>query len=129
MSLLVMSSAASVVNWLTGNITATTTTMYIAAFNGDPQAGGVEQTINLTGGATRQNLTAAVPSTTTNIASNSIDIFLSLSCITSCSITHLAIMSAATGGSVVASTGVANANINVGDTVIIAAGTLSITIV
>ena len=106
MAAFVASTAASMLNWLTGNTTATAATRYIAAFNGDPQGAGTDQTTNLTGAATRQNVTAAIPSTATATATSNATITLTASCVTGCTVNFIAIMSAATAGSVMASVSV-----------------------
>jgi hypothetical protein len=128
MSVLTPTSAASVVNWISGNMTATTGTRYTAMFNGDPQGGGIEQTFNLTGATTRTNATSAIPSVSVGSVTNNADIVITVSCIIACSADHVALMSAATGGIVIASATIQTINLIVGDSLKIPAGSLTINV-
>ena len=126
MAVITPATSASILNWLIGNATTTTATRYIAGFFGDPQATGVEQTVNLTGTATRVAISSAFPITTTSTLTNNADIFLTSSCVTGCTVNYMAIMSAATGGVVMASAAVTSKTLSTGDSLRFASGNLSI---
>jgi hypothetical protein len=128
MSVLTPTSAASVINWMTGNATATTSTRYIAMYAGDPTAGGVEQTFNLTGATTRTNITSSIPSASSGSVTNNVAIVITASTIIACSVNYFAIMSAATGGIVVAYKPITLINLGVGDSLTIPIGSLTIAI-
>lgn len=128
MAAFVASTSASMLNWLTGNTTATTATRYIAPYNGDPQGAGTDQMTALTGAATRPSLTAAVPSTATATATSNADIVFTNSASGGATVNYVAIMSAATAGSVMASASVTSKTVSAGDSLKILSGNLTITI-
>lgn len=128
MSSLTPSAAASIINFISGKATATATTSYLAMYYGDPLGGGVEQTFNLTGYVNRVNMSAAFSVASTATSTNNVDIFITVSCITPCSVNYAAIMNAQSGGSVIASTPITDMYLIVGDTLKIPAGSLTITV-
>jgi hypothetical protein len=104
---LVDSVKDAALNWLRGNSAATPpAATFLALYNGDPLAGGIEVTDTL--GATRQPVTFAAPSNKV-MASNVVADFGSSTSVAPVNVTHAAIFSAATGGTLLAGANVASA--------------------
>jgi len=117
----------SMVDWLVGTASpAAAATRYIAPFNGDPQAGGTELTNTISGSATRPTLTSAMGAASGGAAVNTTDITFTNSAVGGGTVDHVAIMSAATAGTVMASTAVnAAKTVAIGDSLKILSGNLS----
>jgi hypothetical protein len=129
MAAFVASTSAAMLNWLSGNATpAAAATRYIAPYNGDPQGAGTDQMTALTGAATRPSLTAAVPSTATATATSNLDITFTAAASGAATVNFVAIMTAATAGTVMASAAVTSKTVSAGDSLKILSGNLTITI-
>jgi hypothetical protein len=122
--------SSTMLNWLTGNTTpAAVATRYITVFNGDPQGAGSEVISTLTGSANRIAMTAAVPTTATNTVSSNADIVFTTSAVGSSLVTHVAVYSAITAGTLYASAAVtASKTPAIGDGLRILSGNLTFTI-
>lgn len=117
-------------DWLTGLTTpAAVATRYITTFNGDPQGAGTENISTLTGSANRQDLTAAMaPAAAAGVAVNDTDVTFTSSAVGAATVDYVAIMSAITGGVVMASAPVTSKSVSIGDSLKILIGNLTVAI-
>lgn len=130
MAVLTATVSSTMLNWLTGNTTpAAVATRYITIFNGDPQGAGSENISTITGSANRIDMTTAVPSTATNSVSSNADIVFTTSAAGTDTVTHVAVYSAITAGTLYASAAVSSSKTPaVGDGLRILSGNLTFTI-
>lgn len=119
----VVSARNSMIDWLTGKTTpAAVATRYITVFNGDPQGAGAEVLNDIAGSPNRPNLTAAIGAAVDGSAATTADIDFTTDATGSATVNHVAIMSAVTGGSVMASAAVTTKVVAPGDGLSILAG-------
>lgn len=118
------------VDWLIGKATpAAHAARFITVFNGDPQGAGTEVLNTIAGSATRPQLTSAmgVANTSTGVATSTGDITFTASAVGGATIDHVAVYSAATGGTLMASSPTnASRTVVTGDSVMILTGALTI---
>jgi len=117
----------TLIDWVTGKTTpATVATRYVALYNGDPQGAGSEvtTTIRLAG---RVDLTAAMGVAGTGVATNSALIDFG-SAAGSATVSHFAVMDAASAGNVLASDVITGGSqsVSTGNSVSFAIGSLSV---
>jgi hypothetical protein len=119
----------SMIDWLTGKTTpAAVATRYITTYNGDPQGGGTENINTITGSANRQAITATMNAASAGAAASASDITFTASAVGAATVNFVAMMSAITGGSVMASVAVTPKSVGIGDSLRILAGNLTVTI-
>ena len=115
------------IDWLTGKATpAAVATRYITTFNGDPQAGGTENINTITGSVNRIDVTTPMGVSAGGSAANASDITITNAAVGAATVDHVAIMSAITGGVVMASTPVTSKSVGIGDSLKILIGNLTI---
>lgn len=116
------------IDWLTGKTTpAAVATRYITVFNGDPQGAGTEVLNTISGSATRPQVTSAIGAASAGSAVSTSDITFTNSAVAGATVDHVAIMTAATGGTVMASSPVnASKTVGVGDSLKILTGNLTV---
>lgn len=121
-------SRNSMVDWLTGKTNpAAVATRYITTYNGDPQGAGSENINTITGSANRQAITATMSAASGGSSANAGDITFTNSAVGSATVDFVALMSAITGGSVMASTAVnASKTVGIGDSLKILTGGLTV---
>lgn len=123
----VASTRNSMIDWLTGKTTpAAVATRYITTYNGDPQGAGSENISTITGSANRQAITAAMNAASGGSAANASDITFTNSAVGGATVDFVAIFSAITGGTLMASTAVTSKTVGVGDSLKILAGNLTV---
>ena len=116
-------------NWVSGNTTpSAAATRYITTFNGDPQSGGTENISTITGSANRINMTTAVPTTATATVSSNADIVFTTSASAGATVNYIAIYTAITGGTLLASASVTSRTLVTGDGLKIPSGSLTLSI-
>lgn len=117
MAAFVAATSNTMLDWLTGKTTpAAVATRYITTYNGDPQAGGTENINTITGSANRQPITAAMAAAAAASATNSISaITFTTAAVAAATVNFVAIMSAITGGTVMASAAVTAKTVAIGD--------------
>lgn len=117
------------IDWLTGKTTpAAVATRYITTYLGDPQGAGVENIATLTGSANRIAITASMNAAAAGSATNSADITLTNAASSAATVDYVAIMSAITGGTVMASTPVTSKSVQIGDSLKILTPNLTVAI-
>lgn len=121
---------AVMIDWLTGKTTpAAVANRFITVFNGDPQGAGSEVLNTISGSATRPQLTSAIGAcnTSTGVATSTGDITFTNSAVAGATIDHVAMYSASTGGTLMASSPTnASRTVVIGDSVKILTGALTI---
>ena len=117
------------IDWLTGKTTpAAVANRYITTYNGDPQGAGSENINTITGSANRQLITATMAAASSGSSANAGDITFTGSAVGAATVDFVAIMSAITGGTVMASTGVTSKSVGIGDSLKILAANLTVAI-
>lgn len=117
----------TMIDWLTGITTpAAVATRYITTYNGDPQGAGVENIATITGSADRQPITASMAAAVAGSSASNADITFTAAAVGAATVDFVAIMSAITGGSVMASAPVASKSVGVGDSLKILSGALTV---
>lgn len=119
----------SMLDWLTGEASpAAAATRYITVFNGDPQGAGSEVINTITGSANRQNMTTAMAAASGGSAASDTDITFTASAVGAATVDYVAVYSAITGGTLMASTAVSSKSVGIGDSLKILATQLSFAI-
>lgn len=119
---------ANSVNWFTGNASPTATgTRYITIFNGDPQGAGSEVINQITGSSTRPAITFTA--VTGQQANNNATVSFTSSAVGPNTVTHVAIYSASTAGTLLGSAAVTNKAITAGDSLSIPTNNCAVAIV
>lgn len=119
----------SMLDWLTGEASPTAAaTRYITVFNGDPQGAGSEVINTITGSANRQNMTTAMAAASGGSAASDTDITFTASAVGAATVDYVAVYSAITGGTLMASTAVSSKSVGIGDSLKILATQLSFAI-
>lgn len=113
---------------LTGKATYTTANAFVTTYNGDPQGAGSENISTITGSATRPGITASMAAAASGSAASNADITFTSSAAGAATVDFIAIMSAATGGSVLASVAVTSKSVGIGDSLKILSGNLTFSI-
>lgn len=117
----------AMVDWLTGKTTpAAVATRYITIFNGDPQGAGTEVISTITGSANRQAITSTMSAASSGAATNGGDVTFTNSAVGAATVDFVAIMSAITGGTVMASAAVTSKSVGIGDSLKILTGDLDV---
>lgn len=126
----VASTINAMLDWLIGETTpAAVATRYITTFNGNPQSGGTENISTLTGSANRINMTTAMAPASAAVAANDTLITFTAAAAGAATVDYVAVYSAITGGTLMASTQVAaSKSVGIGDSLTIAIGALTFTI-
>lgn len=125
----VASTRNTMLEWLTGKTTpAAVATRYITVFNGDPQSGGSEVINTITGSANRQNMTTAMAAASGGSEASNADITFTNSAVGAADVDYVAVYSAITGGTLLASTQVTAKSVGVGDSLKILSGQLTFAI-
>lgn len=125
----VASTRNTMLDWLTGLTTpAAVATRYITVFNGDPQGAGSEVINTITGSANRQDMTTAMAAAAAGSAASDTDITFTNSAVGSATVDYVAVYSAITGGTLLASTQVTSKSVSVGDSLKILSGQLTFAI-
>lgn len=125
----VASSRNAMLDWLTGEASpAAAATRYITVFNGDPQGAGTEVINTITGSANRQNMTTAMAAASGGSAASDTDITFTASAVGTATVDYVAVYSAITGGTLMASTAVSSKSVGIGDSLKILATQLSFAI-
>ncbi len=125
----VASSRNAMLDWLTGEASpAAAATRYITVFNGDPQGAGTEVINTITGSANRQNMTTAMAAASGGSAASDTDITFTASAVGTATVDYVAVYSAITGGTLMASTAVSSKSVGTGDSPKILATQLSFAI-
>lgn len=100
-------TANSMVDWLTGKTTpAAVANRFITVFDGDPQGAGVEVLNTISGSATRPQLTSQIAAASGGVATSNLDITFTNSAVAGADVDYIAIYSAATAGTLMASSAV-----------------------
>jgi hypothetical protein len=129
MSEFTASTINTMLDWLTGKTTpAAVATRYITVFDGDPQGAGTEVINTITGSANRQDMTTAMAASAAGIAASNADIVFTASAVGAATVSYVAVYSAITGGTLLASTAVSPKAVDTGDGLRILAGDLTFTI-
>jgi hypothetical protein len=116
-------------DWLTGKTTpAAVATRYITTYNGDPQGAGSENISTLTGSANRQAITGSMAAAASGSAASNADITFTNSAVGGATVNFVAIFSAITGGTLMASVAVTSKTIAIGDSLKILSGNLTFSI-
>jgi hypothetical protein len=119
----------TMLDWLTGKTTPTAVaTRYITTYNGDPQSGGTENIATITGSANRIAITASMDAAASGSAASNADLTFTNSAVGGATVDYVAIMSAITGGTVMASAAVTSKSVGVGDSLKILSGNLTVSI-
>ena len=117
----------TMIDWLTGITTpAAVATRYITTYNGYPQGAGVENIATITGSADRQPITASMAAAVAGSSASNADITFTAAAVGAATVDFVAIMSAITGGSVMASAPVTSKSVGVGDSLKILSGALTV---
>lgn len=125
----VATSINAMLDWLVGNATpAAVATRYITLFNGDPQGAGSEVINTITGSANRQNMTTAMGDAAAGAVASDTLITFTSSAVGAATVDYVAVYSAITGGTLMASTAVTSRSVGVGDALTIQIGALTFTI-
>lgn len=125
----VASTINAMLDWLTGKTTpAAVATRYITTFNGNPQSGGTENIATLSGSANRQPITASMAAAAAGVAASNADITFTSSAVAPATVDYVAIYSAVTGGTLMASTPVTSKTVGIGDSLKILSGALTLAI-
>lgn len=125
----VASSRNAMLDWLTGEASpAAAATRYITVFDGDPQGAGTEVINTITGSANRQNMTTAMAAASGGSAASDADITFTSSAVGAATVDYVAVYSAITGGTLMASTAVSSKSVGIGDSLKILATQLSFAI-
>jgi len=125
----VASTRNTMLDWLTGLTTpAAVATRYITVFNGDPQGAGSEVINTITGSANRQDMTTAMAAAAAGSAASDTDITFTNSAVGAATVDYVAVYSAITGGTLLASTQVTSKSVGVGDSLKILSGQLTFAI-
>jgi len=115
------------INWMTAQATpAATATRYITIYNGDPQGTGTEVISTVTGSSTRPSITFAAASG--GSASSNATVTFTTNAAGGATVDHVAIMTAATSGNIMASAAVTSKTITAGDSLSIASGNATVQI-
>lgn len=123
------STRNAMLDWLTGEATpAAVGTRYITTFLGDPQGAGAENISTLTGSANRQNMTTAMAAAASGSAASDTDITFTASAVAGATVDYVAVYSAITGGTLMASTQVTSKVVAIGDSLKILATQLTFAI-
>ena len=113
--------------WLNGNATpAAAATRYLSIWNGDPQGAGSEVINTVTGSSTRPSVAFAAASAAST-ASNA-DVTFTTNASGSATVDHVALHTAATAGSVMASCSVTSKSITSGDSLKVLSGNCTLSI-
>jgi hypothetical protein len=129
MSDFVASARDEMLDWLTGvDDPSVTGTRYITIFDGDPQAGGSEVINTVTGSANRQNMTTAMAAASGGSQASDTDITFTASAVGGADIDYVAVYSAQTGGTLLASAAVTPKTVGIGDSLKILATQLTFAI-
>lgn len=125
----VASTRNTMLDWLTGLTTpAAVATRYITVFDGDPQGAGSEVINTITGSANRQDMTTAMAAAAAGSAASDTDITFTNSAVGAATVDYVAVYSAITGGTLLASTQVTSKSVGVGDSLKILSGQLTFAI-
>lgn len=121
-------TANSMVDWLTGKTTpAAVANRFITVFDGDPQGAGVEVLNTISGSATRPQLTSAIGAAAAGVATSTSVITFTNSAVAGADVDYVAIYSAATGGTLMASSAVNTPKtVTIGDSLTIPIGSLTV---
>jgi hypothetical protein len=119
----------SMIDWLTGLTTpAAVATRYVTVFDGDPQGAGTEVINDITGSANRQDLTTAMAAASGGSGASDTDVTFTNSAVGAADVDYVAIYSAITGGTLLASTQVTPKSVGIGDSLKILSGQLTVAI-
>jgi hypothetical protein len=119
----------TMIDWLTGLTTpAAVGTRYITTFNGDPQGAGSENISTLTGSANRQDMTTAMAAAAAGSGASDTDITFTASAVGAATVDFVAVYSAITGGTLLASAAVTSKAVGIGDSLKILSGNLTVAI-
>jgi hypothetical protein len=125
----VASTRNTMVDWLTGLTTpAAVGTRYITTFNGDPQGAGSENISTLTGSANRIDMTTAMAAASGGSGASDTDIVFTASAVGAATVDYVAVYSAITGGTLMASAAVTSKSVGIGDSLTILSGDLTVAI-
>ena len=125
----VASTRNTMLDWLTGLTTpAAVATRYMTVFDGDPQGAGSEVINTITGSANRQDMTTAMAAAAAGSAASDTDITFTNSAVGAATVDYVAVYSAITGGTLLASTQVTSKSVGVGDSLKILSGQLTFAI-
>lgn len=125
----VASTRNTMIDWLTGLTTpAAVGTRYITVFDGDPQGAGSEVISTLTGSANRIDMTTAMAAAASGSAASDTDITFTNSAVGAADVDFVAIYSAQTGGTLMASAAVTAKSVGIGDSLKILSTNLTVAI-
>jgi hypothetical protein len=125
----VASARDEMLDWLTGEANPpAVATRYITVFNGDPQGAGSEVINTITGSANRQNMTTAMAAASGGSQASDTDITFTASAVGGATVDYVAVYSAITGGTLLASTAVTSKTVSIGDSLKILATQLTFAI-
>jgi len=123
------STINSMLDWLVGNTTpAAVATRYITTYNGDPQGAGAENISTLTGSANRIDMTTAMAAAGSGACTNDVAVTFTASAVGGATVNFVAVYSAITGGTLMASASVTSKVVGIGDGLSIAIGDLDFAI-
>lgn len=101
--------------------------IYLDLYDGDPQGAGVSVLTDLTGSATRADISAAMAAASGGISANSTTITVTTSALAVATISYAALFTASTGGALIMSNALSSAQVTaIGDLVRFDAGELEI---
>jgi hypothetical protein len=119
----------TMLDWLVGNTTpAAVATRYITTFLGDPQGAGAENINTLTGSANRIDMTTAMAAAASGACTNDVAVTFTVSATGAATVDYVAVYSAITGGTLLASAQVTSKAVGIGDGLSIAIGDLDFAI-
>lgn len=119
----------SQIDWFTGKTTpATVATRYITTSLGDLQAGGTENIATITGSSNRIAITTAMAAAAAGSAANTAIITFTASAVGAATVTWVAIYDSLTVGTILGSAAVTSKSVNIGDSLTIQIGNLTVTI-
>lgn len=119
----------SMIDWLTGLTTpAAVATRYITVFDGDPQGAGVEVINDLTGSTNRIDMTTAMAAAAAGSAASDADVTFTNAAVGAADVDFVAVYSAITGGTLMASAAVTAKSVGIGDSLKILSGNLTVAI-
>lgn len=118
----------SMLDALVGNTTYTAATRFITVFDGDPAGAGTEVINTITGSANRIDMTAAMGPAAAGACVNDVAISFTTSAVGAADVNFVAVYSAITGGTLLASAAVSPKSVGIGDSLSIAIGNLSFAI-
>ncbi len=129
MSAFTNSTIHALLDWVTGKTTpAAVATRYITVFNGDPSSGGTEVLNAISGSSNRIDMTTAMAAASGGMAVSNADVVFTASASGAAAVTWVAVYSAITGGTLMAKGQVTPKNVEIGDSLAILSGALTMSI-